>query len=409
MKTCLVGGAVRDALLGLPITDRDWVVVGATAEQMLALGYQQVGKDFPVFLHPQSHEEYALARTERKQGQGYHGFVCQAHPDVSLEEDLRRRDLTINAMANCGGQLVDPYGGQADLSNRVLRHVSEAFSEDPLRVLRVARFAAKLSGFGFNLAIETRELMSAMVASGELLHLTPERVWIETTKALVTEHPDVYFQILREVGALAQLMPELDALFSVPQDPMVHPEGDAGTHTLMVLKMMRQTSLDVGLLWSALCHDLGKGLTPQSMWPKHPGHEQAGVVLVEQLGQRLRVPTQVLQLAKLVCRWHGDIHKSRELAPEQRLQLMDACDVWRKPEQFHALLAVSEADSRGRTGFEDADYPQTEHWQSWLQEVMAVTAQSFVAQGITGREIKQAMHDERLKRLQQRDAQVNLS
>lgn len=409
MKTCLVGGAVRDELLGLPVTDRDWVVVGTTAEQMLALGYQQVGKDFPVFLHPQTHEEYALARTERKQGQGYHGFVCQAHPDVSLEEDLRRRDLTINAMANCNGQLVDPYGGQSDLSNRLLRHVSEAFSDDPLRVLRVARFAAKLSGFGFKLAIETRELMLAMVASGELIKLTPERVWIETTKALVTEHPDVYFQILREVGALAQLMPELDALFSVPQDPIVHPEGDAGTHTLMVLKMMRQTSSDVGLLWSALCHDLGKGLTPQSMWPKHPGHEQAGVVLVEQLGQRLRVPTQVLQLAKLVCRWHGDIHKSRELAPEQRLQLMDACDVWRKPEQFHALLAVSEADSRGRTGFEDADYPQTEHWQSWLQEVMAVTAQSFVAQGITGREIKQAMHDERLKRLQQRDAQVNLS
>ena len=399
MKLCLVGGAVRDQLLGLPITDRDWVVVGATSEQMLALGYQQVGKDFPVFLHPQTKEEYALARTERKQGQGYHGFVCHAHPDVTLEVDLLRRDLTINAMAMCDGELVDPYGGQTDLQNKTLRHVSQAFSEDPLRVLRVARFAAKLWGFGFSIATETILLMRQLVASGELAQLTPERVWVETTKALITEHPDIYFQVLRDIGALAQLMPELDALFSVPQDPIDHPEGDAGTHTLMVLTRLRQQTDDVALLWSALCHDLGKVLTPKSIWPKHLGHEAAGVVLVEQLGQRLRVSSQMMQLAKLVCRWHGDIHKCEELTSEQRLQVMDACDVWRKPEQFKALLAVSEADLRSRTGFEQRDYPQTNRWLYWLKQAKSVTARSFIDQGLVGSDIHNAMRSERIKHL----------
>lgn len=404
MKICLVGGAVRDQLLGLPITDRDWVVVGATSEQMLALGYQQVGKDFPVFLHPQTKEEYALARTERKQGLGYHGFSCHAGSDVTLEDDLRRRDLTINAMAVCDGNLVDPYGGEKDLAARCLRHVSEAFAEDPLRVLRVARFAAKLARFGFVLATETRSLMRDMVASGELAQLTPERVWQETAKALITDHPEVYFQVLRETGALARLMPELDILFSVPQDPVYHPEGDAGTHTLMVLGAMRQQTNDIALLWAALCHDLGKGLTPQSLWPKHRGHEQAGVALVEQLGQRYRVPSQVTQLAKLVCRWHGDIHKSDELTPEQCLQVMEGCDVWRKPEQFEALLAVSEADSRGRTGFEVAEYPQSSRWRFWLQQVQSVTAQSFVEQGLIGRDIQKAMRNERIQRLVNADS-----
>lgn len=404
MKICLVGGAVRDQLLGLPITDRDWVVVGATSEQMLALGYQQVGKDFPVFLHPQTKEEYALARTERKQGLGYHGFSCHAGSDVTLEDDLRRRDLTINAMAVCDGNLVDPYGGEKDLAARCLRHVSEAFTEDPLRVLRVARFAAKLARFGFVLATETRSLMRDMVASGELAQLTPERVWQETAKALITDHPEVYFQVLRETGALARLMPELDILFSVPQDPVYHPEGDAGTHTLMVLGAMRQQTNDIALLWAALCHDLGKGLTPQSLWPKHRGHEQAGVALVEQMGQRYRVPSQVTQLAKLVCRWHGDIHKSDELTPEQRLQVMEGCDVWRKPEQFEALLAVSEADSRGRTGFEVAEYPQSSRWRFWLQQVQSVTALSFVEQGLIGRDIQKAMRNERIQRLVNADS-----
>lgn len=404
MKICLVGGAVRDQLLGLPITDRDWVVVGATSEQMLALGYQQVGRDFPVFLHPQTKEEYALARTERKQGLGYHGFSCHAGSDVTLEDDLRRRDLTINAMAVCDGNLVDPYGGGKDLAARCLRHVSEAFAEDPLRVLRVARFAAKLARFGFVLATETRSLMRDMVASGELAQLTPERVWQETAKALITDHPEVYFQVLLETGALARLMPELDILFSVPQDLVYHPEGDAGTHTLMVLGAMRQQTNDIALLWAALCHDLGKGLTPQSLWPKHRGHEQAGVALVEQLGQRYRVPSQVTQLAKLVCRWHGDIHKSDELTPEQRLQVMEGCDVWRKPEQFEALLAVSEADSRGRTGFEVAEYPQSSRWRFWLQQVQSVTAQSFVEQGLIGRDIQKAMRNERIQRLVNADS-----
>lgn len=399
MKICLVGGAVRDQLLGLPIQDRDWVVVGATPEQMIDLGYQQVGKDFPVFLHPRTKEEYALARTERKRGLGYHGFVCHADADVTLEADLARRDLTINAMAICDGVLIDPYGGQSDLSERLLRHVSDAFAEDPLRVLRVARFSAKLAKFGFRLAPETLDLMRRMVASGELAQLTPERVWIETSKALITAHPETYFQVLRDTGALAQLMPEVDVLFSVPQDEVYHPEGDAGTHTMMVLQAMRQSTQDVALLWAALCHDLGKGVTPQSLWPKHPGHELAGVPLVESLSQRYRVPTHIQQLAKLVCRWHGDIHKADELTAEQRLKVMEGCDVWRKPAQFEALLRVSEADSRGRLGFENADYPQTQSWKDWLERIQLVSAQAFIAQGLTGKAIQQAMYDERIKRL----------
>ncbi|MBP7900829.1 MAG: multifunctional CCA addition/repair protein [Gammaproteobacteria bacterium] len=399
MKICLVGGAVRDQLLGLTVTDHDWVVVGASAEQMQQLGYQSVGKDFPVFLHPQTKEEYALARTERKQGRGYHGFVCDANPAVSLEQDLQRRDLTINAMAICGGQLIDPYGGQNDLRAKRLRHVSDAFIEDPLRVLRVARFAAKLSGLGFTLACETRDLMKHMVEIGELDHLTPERVWVETAKALQTEHPEVYFDVLREIGALARLMPEIDILFKVPQDPVHHPEGDAGRHTLMVLQAMRQKTKDSRLLWSALCHDLGKGVTPPALWPNHPGHEQAGVALVEQLSMRYRVPAHTSQLAKLVCRWHGDIHKSKELTIEQRLEVMDGCDVWRKPEQFHALLTVCEADSRGRQGFENSDYPQAKEWSIWLEKALQVSAQPFIEQGLSGLAIKLAMRQERLHRL----------
>lgn len=399
MKICLVGGAVRDQLIGLPVQDRDWVVVGATPEQMLGLGYQQVGKDFPVFLHPHTKEEYALARTERKRGLGYHGFVCHADADVTLEADLARRDLTINAMAICDEVLIDPYGGQTDISARLLRHVSDAFAEDPLRVLRVARFCAKLAEFGFKLAPETLDLMRRMVVSGELTQLTPERVWIETSKALITAHPEVYFQVLRDTGALAQLMPELDVLFSVPQDEVYHPEGDAGTHTLMVLQMMRRSTQDVALLWAALCHDLGKGVTPPTLWPRHPEHEQAGVPLVESLSQRYRVPTHIQQLAKLVCRWHGDIHKSDELAAEQRLKVMEACDVWRKPAQFEALLRVSEADSRGRLGFEVTDYPQAQRWRDWLERVQSVSAEVFIAQGLTGRDIQKAMHNERIKQL----------
>ena len=267
-RICLVGGAVRDALLGLPITERDWVVVGTTPEQMLAQGFKQVGRDFPVFLHPSTNEEYALARTERKQGQGYHGFACFSDPSITLEDDLLRRDLTINAMAQCAeGVIVDPFNGQADLKNRQLRHVSAAFSEDPLRILRIARFAAKLASFNFQIADETLELMTQMIASGELACLTPERVWLETVKALQTQAPQRYFEVLQQVGALQVLMPELSCLFSVPQESKWHPEGDVGTHSLLVLQAMRKISDDVACLWAALCHDVGKGLTPIALLP----------------------------------------------------------------------------------------------------------------------------------------------
>jgi len=397
LRICLVGGAVRDSLLELPITERDWVVVGATPDQMLAQGFRQVGRDFPVFLHPQTSEEYALARTERKQGQGYHGFACFSDPSVTLEEDLLRRDLTINAMARCdGGALIDPFNGQVDLVNRVLRHVSSAFSEDPLRVLRVARFAAKLAQFDFQIADETLALMKQMVTTGELSCLTPERVWLETVKALQTHSPQRYFEVLQQIGALALLMPELSRLFAVPQEAKWHPEGDAGVHTLMVLQAMRKLTDDVACLWAALCHDLGKGVTPEGLWPKHPNHEMNGVPLVEALSARYKVPAAAQALALLVCRWHGDIHKAQALTAEQRLAVLDACDAWRKPERFGLLLFVCMADSQGRLGFEDEPYPQLVLWQDWLTCLSQVSAQGFIEQGLKGADIKQAIAQQRL-------------
>lgn len=397
MQTCLVGGAVRDALLGLPITERDWVVVGVTPEQMLAQGFKQVGKDFPVFLHPKTQEEYALARTERKQGQGYHGFSCFSDPSVTLEEDLLRRDLTINAMAQCAdGLIVDPFNGQLDLANRVLRHVSPAFSEDPLRVLRVARFAAKLAQFHFQIADETRLLMKQMVISGELSSLTPERVWMETVKAFATQSPQLYFEVLHQIGALQQLMPEVARLFDVPQEAKWHPEGDAGVHTLMVLQAMQRLTSDVACLWAALCHDLGKGVTPEGVWPKHPNHEINGVPLVLALCSRYKVPAAVQELAVLACRWHGDIHKAQELSSEQRLAVLDGCDVWRKPERFKQLLLVCQADSCGRLGFELDPYPQLVLWQNWLASLSQVSAQGFIEQGLKGADIKRAIAQQRL-------------
>ncbi|MCI4410434.1 MAG: multifunctional CCA addition/repair protein [Thiotrichales bacterium] len=397
MNICLVGGAVRDQLLGLASKDRDWVVTGATPEEMLALGYQQVGRDFPVFLHPQTHEEYALARTERKQGEGYYGFVCFSDPSVTLEADLIRRDLTINAMAICQDQLVDPYGGQRDLADKQLRHVSDAFREDPLRVLRVARFAAQLGHLGFVVAPETLALMQAMSSTGELTQLTAERVWAETVKALQSKTPARYFEVLYQVGALAVWMPEVAALFAVPQDKVHHPEGDVGTHTMMVLMQMRLQTDDVACLWAALCHDLGKALTAAEVLPHHPGHEIAGVPLVKALSARLKVPAQVQAFAMLVCRWHGDIHRATRLTPEARLAVLDGCDLWRKPEQFAALLQVSEADARGRLGFELADYPQSRLWQTWAKAVMSITASDFIAQGLSGFAIKEAMRQARLR------------
>jgi tRNA nucleotidyltransferase (CCA-adding enzyme) len=396
-RICLVGGAVRDALLGLPITERDWVVVGATPEQMLAQGFKQVGRDFPVFLHPSTSEEYALARTERKQGLGYHGFACFSDPSITLEDDLLRRDLTINAMAQCAdGVIVDPFNGQADLKNRQLRHVSAAFSEDPLRILRIARFAAKLAPFNFQIVDETLELMTQMIASGELACLTPERVWLETVKALQTQAPQRYFEVLQQVGALQVLMPELSCLFSVPQESKWHPEGDVGTHSLLVLQAMRKISDDVACLWAALCHDMGKGLTPIALLPKHPNHEANGVVLVKILSERYKIPSFVQELAMLACRWHGDIHKAQELSAEQRLAVFDACDAWRKPERFMQILLICQADSQGRLGFESELYAQFSVWQTWLIMLSKISAQDFIAHGLQGSAIKQAIAKQRL-------------
>lgn len=396
MHAYLVGGAVRDGLLGLPVTERDWVVVGATPEQMLARGFRQVGRDFPVFLHPDSHEEYALARTERKQGRGYHGFVVHADPSVTLEEDLARRDLTINAMAQAAdGRLIDPYHGMQDLQARCLRHVGPAFEEDPLRVLRVARFAARLSGLGFVLATETRQLMMRMSRQGELSTLSPERVWMETVKALKAPRPSMYFQLLHEVGALAVLMPELARLFQVPQDPSVHPEGDAGVHSLMVLDAARHLSDDVVVLWAALVHDLGKGVTPLDRWPDHSGHEVAGVPAVCQLCDRLRVPKEVRDLAEISCRWHGDVHRVARLSPLQRLAVFDGVDVWRRPERFDRLLLVCQADAAVAVG-QNGEYLQAAQWRAYQQCMTRVEVSQLMAQGIRGLELKAAIRARRL-------------
>ncbi|MDN0094925.1 multifunctional CCA addition/repair protein [Yersinia rohdei] len=389
MEIYLVGGAVRDSLLNLPVTEQDWVVVGATPEQLLAQGYQQVGKDFPVFLHPVSHEEYALARTERKSGQGYTGFTCYAAPDVTLEEDLLRRDLTINAIARSSeGKLFDPYNGQQDLANRVLRHVSDAFGEDPLRVLRVARFAARFAHLGFTVAPETQSLMAAMAESGELSALTPERVWKETEKALKTSSPQIYFQVLRDCGALAVLFPEIERLFGVPAPEKWHPEIDTGIHTLMTLAIAAKLSPEVDVRFAALCHDLGKGLTPKEFWPHHHGHGPAGVKLVEQLCQRLRVPNPVRDLAKLVAEYHDLIHTVNKLSPETLLKLFDAIDVWRKPERLEQMILTSEADARGRTGFEENPYPQGDYLRAAFQIANGVSVQEVVASGLQGLAIR---------------------
>jgi tRNA nucleotidyltransferase/poly(A) polymerase len=321
VKSYLVGGAVRDGLLGLPVKDKDWVVVGATPQQMLDAGYQQVGRDFPVFLHPQSHEEYALARTERKSGSGYTGFTCYAAPDVTLEQDLLRRDLTVNALAqDDNGTIIDPYGGRADLQNRLLRHVSPAFGEDPLRVLRVARFAARYAHLSFRIADETLTLMRDMTAAGELEHLTPERVWKETEGALGTRNPQVFFQTLRDCGALKVLFPEIDSLYGVPAPEKWHPEIDTGVHTLMTLTMSAMLSPEIDIRFATLCHDLGKGLTPKHLWPRHHGHGPAGVKLVEQLCLRLKVPNEMRDLAKLVAEFHDLIHTFPIFAAENHHQ-----------------------------------------------------------------------------------------
>ncbi|KGA25779.1 tRNA nucleotidyl transferase [Pectobacterium brasiliense] len=389
MKIYLVGGAVRDSLLGLPVIEKDWVVVGATPESLLAQGYQQVGKDFPVFLHPVSRDEYALARTERKSGKGYTGFVCHAAPDVTLEQDLLRRDLTINAIARTErGDLIDPYHGHRDLENRVLRHVSNAFSEDPLRVLRVARFAARFAHLGFQIAEETMALMQKMAHEGELAYLTPERVWKETEKALGTSSPDVYFQVLRDCGALAVLFPEIDNLYGVPAPAKWHPEIDTGIHTMMTVAMAARLSPEIDVRFATLCHDLGKGLTPPELWPRHHGHGPAGVKLVEALCQRLRVPNPIRDLAKLVAEYHDLVHTVQVLQPKTLLKLFDAIDVWRKPQRLEQLALTSEADARGRAGFEENPYPQGDYLREAFRVASQVSSADVVADGFKGIDVR---------------------
>jgi tRNA nucleotidyltransferase (CCA-adding enzyme) len=398
MEIYLVGGAVRDSLLNLPVPEHDWVVVGATPEYMLAEGYQQVGKDFPVFLHPVTHDEYALARTERKSGSGYNGFTCYAAPDVTLEQDLMRRDLTINAIAKSAeGELFDPYHGQRDIENRLLRHVSDAFGEDPLRVLRVARFAARFAHLGFSVAPETQQLMQQMADSGELEALTAERVWKETEKALQTQDPQVFFQVLRDCGALKVLFPEVDALFGVPAPEKWHPEIDTGIHTLMTLKIAAELTPDVDIRFSALCHDLGKGLTNPEYWPHHHGHGPAGVKLVENLCQRLRVPTHIRDLAKLVAEFHDLIHTVNKLRPETILKLFDTIDVWRKPQRLEQMIFTSEADARGRTGFEQNPYPQGDYLRQAYAAALTVSIKDIVDSGLEGLAIKEELKKQRIR------------
>ncbi|MFP1726362.1 multifunctional CCA addition/repair protein [Lonsdalea quercina] len=401
MKIYLVGGAVRDGLLHQPVTERDWVVVGATPETLLTLGYQQVGKDFPVFLHPTSREEYALARTERKSGQGYTGFICNASPDVTLEEDLLRRDLTINAIAqDADGSLIDPYGGQRDIESKQLRHVSDAFGEDPLRVLRVARFAARYAHLGFKIAPETLALMRQMVDSGELDSLTPERVWKETEKALGSNSPQVYFERLRDCGALQVLFPEIDNLFGVPAPAQWHPEIDTGVHVMMTLAIAAQLSPEIDVRFASLCHDVGKGLTPPSLWPRHHGHGPAGIKLIEALCQRLRIPNQIRDLAKLVAEYHDLLHTAPILQPKTLLKLFDSIDVWRKPHRLDQLILTSEADARGRTGFEDKPYPQGDYLREAFKVASSVTSAQVVADGFRNVAIRDELHWRRRRALQ---------
>jgi tRNA nucleotidyltransferase (CCA-adding enzyme) len=402
MKTYLVGGVVRDRLLGLPVKERDYVVVGATPAKLIALGYQPVGKDFPVFLHPDTHAEYALARTERKTARGYHGFEFHAAPDVTLEDDLRRRDLTINAIAEDEhGQLIDPYHGQRDLDARVLRHVSPAFAEDPVRVLRVARFAARFAPLGFKLADETLALMRKMSDNGEVDALVAERVWQETAKALQTKTPSVFFTTLRECDALKRIFPELDRLFGVPQPAKWHPEIDTGVHVMMVIDQAARLSDDLDVRYAALTHDLGKGTTPADILPHHYGHEERSVKLVEALSDRLKVPRDLRELAVIVARHHGLVHKVVELRAGTILKLLEQTDAFRRPQRFELFLLACEADHRGRTGLEDTPFPQADYLRRAFAAANAVDPRSLGIEGLEGAKIGAQIHDARLDAVKQ--------
>ena len=402
MKIYLVGGAVRDSLLNLPIKDKDFMVVGATPEQMQQLGYRQVGKDFPVFLHPKTQQEYALARTERKVGLGYGGFSCYASPDVTLEQDLLRRDLTINAIAQDeAGNLYDPYHGIADINARKLRHVSAAFAEDPLRVLRVARFAARFHDLGFEIADETMALMQHMSQTEELTALTPERVWQEVDKSLGGPHPEVFFEVLRQCGALNILFPEIEALFGVPQPEKWHPEIDTGLHTMLVLAQATALTEEKAVRFAALVHDLGKALSPKEHWPKHHGHGQKGLPVIKSLCERLRIPNEYRDLALLVSDQHQNVHQAFELRSETIIKLFDKADFWRKPERLKQLLLACLADMRGRTGFEHHAYPQGDYLSACFLAANTVDVKAIIAAGFQGAQIKQALNSKRIEVVEQ--------
>ncbi|CAK0759912.1 fused CCA tRNA nucleotidyltransferase/phosphohydrolase [Gammaproteobacteria bacterium] len=394
----LVGGAVREQLLGLPVKERDWVVVGATPEELIQRGFKQVGKDFPVFLHPVTSEEYALARTERKTGPGYYGFEIHADPQVSLEEDLIRRDLTVNAMAqSLEGVFVDPFGGRQDLERRLLRHVSPAFVEDPVRILRVARFAARYERLGFQVAEETSTLMQQMVRNGEVDALVPERVWAELVKALGEEKPWRFFEVLRTCGALARLFPEINALWGVPQPEKYHAEVDTGAHAMLVLRQAARLSPSPLVRFAALTHDLGKADSPPNQWPSHVGHEERGVRRVQELCKRYRVPREYHDLAMLVVRWHTHCHRIGEMRPNTKLKVLESLDAFRRPERFEQFLIACESDARGRLGKEETSYPQAQQMRNLLKAAASVPTEPLVQAGLTGKAFAEALREKRIE------------
>jgi tRNA nucleotidyltransferase (CCA-adding enzyme) len=404
MQMYMVGGAVRDALLGLPVSDRDWVVVGATPEELIEAGYAPVGRDFPVFLHPRTKEEVALARTERKTAPGYHGFVFHAASDVTLEQDLARRDLTINAMAMTDdGRLIDPFDGRRDLDARVLRHVSDAFAEDPVRILRVARFAARFAEF--TVAPETMELMRAMAAAGEVDALVPERVWQELSRGLMEQRPSRMFEVLRECGALERLLPEVDRLWGAPQRAEYHPEVDSGVHLMMVLDMAARLRAPLPVRYACLGHDLGKGTTPPDVLPRHIGHEERSVRLVRAMSDRLRVPVECRELAEVVAREHGNVHRSGEFGAAALVRLLERCDAFRKPQRFEQILLACECDARGRLGRHDAPYPPRARLLQALERASGVETAAIAAacaeRGLEGPAIGREIHAARVRAVEQ--------
>ena len=401
MQIYLVGGAVRDEQLGVPHLERDWCVVGATPDELVDMGYRQVGKDFPVFLHPDTGEEYALARTERKTAPGYHGFAFNCSPDVSIEDDLRRRDLTINAMAkDAQGNLVDPYNGSRDIEQRVLRHVSDAFAEDPVRILRVAKFAARFKSHGFSIAPETRDLMNKMVIDGEVDALVPDRVWRETEAALRGPNVRTYIEVLRDCGALKVLLPEVDALFGIPQPEKWHPEIDTGLHVLMVLDQAEAMSNDLEVRFAALTHDLGKGNTPRSQLPSHPGHESRGCKLIRNIASRLPVPRASRDLALLVAEYHTHCHRALELRDKTILKVLQKTDAFRRPGRFEQFLVACEADARGRAGLENRRYPQANLLRGALKAAAAIDA-GAIAEGHEDSKIPAAISRAREKAIRE--------